>query len=98
MHTIEKLDAGAADARDLLMMAAAEDDEATVAEINVEIAGLVTLLEQLEFRRMFAGDMDANNAYLDIQAGSGGPRRRTGRRCCCVCTCAGASRRGFTPS
>ncbi len=72
MHTIEKLDASAADARDLLTMAAAEDDEATVAEINVEIAGLVTLLEQLEFRRMFAGDMDANNAYLDIQAGSGG--------------------------
>ena len=29
-------------------------------------------LEQLEFRRMFAGEMDANNAYLDIQAGSGG--------------------------
>ncbi len=72
VHTIEKLDASAADARDLLLMAAAEDDEDTVAEIDLEIAGLVTLLEQLEFRRMFAGDMDANNAYLDIQAGSGG--------------------------
>ena len=72
MHTIEKLEASAADARDLLLMAAAEDDEDTVAEVNMEIAGLVTLLEQLEFRRMFAGDMDANNAYLDIQAGSGG--------------------------
>jgi peptide chain release factor 2 len=72
VHTIEKLEASAADARDLLLMAAAEDDEATVTEINMEIAGLVTLLEQLEFRRMFAGDMDANNAYLDIQAGSGG--------------------------
>ncbi len=29
-------------------------------------------LEQLEKRRMFSGEMDANNAYLDIQAGSGG--------------------------
>ena len=29
-------------------------------------------LEKLEFRRMFSGPMDANNAYLDIQAGSGG--------------------------
>jgi peptide chain release factor 2 len=28
--------------------------------------------EELEFRRMFAGEMDPNNAYLDIQAGSGG--------------------------
>jgi peptide chain release factor 2 len=29
-------------------------------------------LEALEFRRMFSGDMDSNNAYLDIQSGSGG--------------------------
>ena len=72
MHTIEKLDTGASDAADLLEMAAAEDDEGTVAEIEADIAGLVRLLEQLEFRRMFAGEMDTNNAYLDIQAGSGG--------------------------
>jgi len=30
------------------------------------------LLARLEFERMFSGEMDANNAYLDIQAGSGG--------------------------
>ena len=29
-------------------------------------------LDGLEKRRMFSGEMDANNAYLDIQAGSGG--------------------------
>lgn len=33
---------------------------------------MIALLEKLEFRRMFAGEMDPNNAYLDIQAGSGG--------------------------
>ncbi len=53
-------------------MAAEEDDEATVAEIERDIAGLESLLEQLEFRRMFSGEMDGSNAYLDIQAGSGG--------------------------
>ena len=53
-------------------MAAAEDDEETVAEIETDIDALVALLEQLEFRRMFDGEMDANNAFLDIQAGSGG--------------------------
>ncbi len=72
VQTIERLDAGVRDARDLLEMAAAEDDEGTVAEIERDIDGLERLLEQLEFRRMFAGEMDANNAYLDIQAGSGG--------------------------
>ena len=70
--TIEKLDTGSADARDLLEMAAAEDDTDTALEIEGEVAGLVQLLEKLEFRRMFSGEMDANNAYLDIQAGSGG--------------------------
>ena len=29
-------------------------------------------VEELEFRRMFSGEMDANNCYLDIQSGSGG--------------------------
>lgn len=29
-------------------------------------------LASLEFRRMFSGDMDANNAFVDIQSGSGG--------------------------
>ena len=72
VHTVEKLDTGAADAADLLEMAAAEDDEDTAQEIEGEIDGLVKLLEQLEFRRMFSGEMDPNNAFLDIQAGSGG--------------------------
>ena len=70
--TIEKLDTSVIDARDLLELASGEDDEATVAEIESEIDSLVTLLEQLEFRRMFSGEMDPNNAYLDIQSGSGG--------------------------
>ncbi len=72
VHTIENLTGGASDAADLLEMAAAEDDEDTVAEVEADIQALVNRLEQLEFRRMFSGEMDANNAYLDIQAGSGG--------------------------
>ncbi len=72
VKTIEDLSSGASDAGDLLEMAAEEDDEATVEDIRKEIAGLEAKLEQLEFRRMFAGEMDANNAFLDIQAGSGG--------------------------
>lgn len=53
-------------------MAAAEDDEDTVADIESDINTMIEQLEQLEFRRMFAGEMDPSNAYLDIQAGSGG--------------------------
>jgi peptide chain release factor 2 len=53
-------------------MAVAEDDEETVAAVSADIDALVKQLELLEFRRMFAGEMDPNNAYLDVQAGSGG--------------------------
>ena len=53
-------------------MAAEEDDADAVADIESEIASLQQQLEQLEFRRMFSGEMDGNNAFLDIQAGSGG--------------------------
>ena len=72
MSAIEQLTSGARDAADLLELAAGEDDADTVNEVEKEIDSLVAVLEQLEFRRMFSGEMDASNAYLDIQAGSGG--------------------------
>ena len=72
VHAIEQLTRGARDAGDLLELAAAEDDADTVAEVGKEIDALLAVLERLEFRRMFSGEMDGSNAYLDIQAGSGG--------------------------
>lgn len=53
-------------------MAVEEDDAESVDEVVSEVEGLKQQLEALEFRRMFSGEMDANNAFLDIQSGSGG--------------------------
>ncbi|EED36789.1 peptide chain release factor 2 [Luminiphilus syltensis NOR5-1B] len=53
-------------------MAASEDDEETVQAVTDDMANLMQALEALEFRRMFSGEMDDANAFLDIQAGSGG--------------------------
>lgn len=53
-------------------MAEAEDDEETVQSVEVDLADYQGQVETLEFRRMFSGEMDPNNAFLDIQAGSGG--------------------------
>ena len=60
------------DADELLEMAAEEDDLDTVKSVEAELDEKEKSLEQLEFKRMFSGEMDANNAFLDIQAGSGG--------------------------
>lgn len=72
VNTIERLESGLTDAQDLLEMSAEEGDEEGVADVQSELAELDEVLAKLEFRRMFSGEMDANNAYLDIQAGSGG--------------------------
>ena len=48
------------------------DDEETFNEAVIELDQLSAKLEQLEFRRMFSGEYDSADCYLDIQAGSGG--------------------------
>ncbi len=53
-------------------MALAEDDDEAVQDIIDELDELEKEVSELEFRRMFSGEMDANNAFIDIQAGSGG--------------------------
>ena len=54
------------------MMAVEEDDQASVDELVAELDELDKHLETLEFRRMFNGEMDSANGYIDIQSGSGG--------------------------
>ncbi len=72
VNTIDCMDSGLSDCQELLDMSVAEDDADSVAEVESELNGLQAHLEKLEFRRMFSGEMDPNNAYLDIQSGSGG--------------------------
>ena len=60
------------EALELFHLAKAERDEDTLLDIANEIKGVASEIETLEFRRMFSGKMDSHNAYMDIQAGSGG--------------------------
>ena len=72
MKTIDSLYSGLADAGDIVELAKEEDDESLLADVTGDLDRMEKQLEQLEFRRMFSGQMDQNNAFLDIQAGSGG--------------------------
>ena len=65
---MQSLDDGA----ELLELAVAEEDAATVAEVESDLDRVEETVAGLEFRRMFSGEMDENNAYLDIQSGAGG--------------------------
>ena len=70
--SIETLEQGVTETRELLDLVVLEDDIEALVDVESEIASLKTILEALEFRRMFSGEVDENNAYLDVQSGSGG--------------------------
>jgi peptide chain release factor 2 len=72
VETVVALESGLNEADDMLALAASEDDQETFEAVVADMTSLQSLLEKLEFQRMFSGEMDANNAFLDIQAGSGG--------------------------
>nr|WP_203594495.1 peptide chain release factor 2 [Wenzhouxiangella limi] len=63
---------GVADAAELLDMALAEDDEDTLASVAKDLQTLEKRVADLEFQRMFSGEMDGRPCFIDIQAGSGG--------------------------
>jgi peptide chain release factor 2 len=69
---LAKLSAGIADIDELAELAAADDDRDALDDVEAELERLDGELATLEFRRMFQGQTDASNAYLEIQAGSGG--------------------------
>jgi peptide chain release factor 2 len=72
VKTIVELESGLSDMMELLEMAREEGDEETAQSVIEDLEGLDKKLIELEFHRMFSGEMDANNSFLDIQAGSGG--------------------------
>ena len=72
MLVLEQIGGGLDDASELLGMAVEEDDEDSVASVQRDLENIEEQVAELEFRRMFSGEMDACNAFLDVQSGSGG--------------------------
>ncbi|MBF8269181.1 MAG: prfB [Gammaproteobacteria bacterium] len=72
VETVKSLDANLADAEELLHLASDENDAETVEVVRTDLSRMEQQLADLEFSRMFSGEMDQHNAFLDIQSGSGG--------------------------
>jgi peptide chain release factor 2 len=72
VETLENVKNGVVDCSEMLELASEEEDQDLVDSIRADLAAIEVQLAALEFQRMFSGAMDANNAFIDIQSGSGG--------------------------
>jgi len=70
--TLETMENGLNDAAELLALAVEDEDEESAQAVRDDLVDFEKQVAALEFRRMFSGEMDASNAFLDIQSGSGG--------------------------
>lgn len=72
VHKLNNLAERFTEAQDWLDFIIEHQDATAMLELTTEIAALTKIVAELEFNRMFAGEMDRNNAFLDVQSGSGG--------------------------
>lgn len=72
MDTLDTLGRETGESLELIELAGEEDDEALLGSLESDIRRIEEGTVALEYQRMFSGEMDANNAFVDIQAGSGG--------------------------
>jgi peptide chain release factor 2 len=72
LEQLDRTTRALSDAAQLLELAELESDQSTAAAIERDTGQLESQVRKLELARMFRGEMDAHNAFLDIQAGAGG--------------------------
>jgi peptide chain release factor 2 len=72
VESLTEIGRGVDDATELLDLAREENDEEILKSVEQDLLRIQQMLEDLEFRRMFSGEMDSSNGFIDIQAGSGG--------------------------
>ncbi|MBT4986243.1 MAG: peptide chain release factor 2 [Proteobacteria bacterium] len=70
--TIDDLTRKIDEAVELLALAREENDQESVELIYADVQSIEQALQKLEFLRMFSGELDSAQAFVDIQAGSGG--------------------------
>ncbi|MCG6868869.1 MAG: peptide chain release factor 2 [Gammaproteobacteria bacterium] len=72
VSTLGEIGSSLSDAGELLEIADEDGDQDAVDDLTNDLDGYEERVAGLEFRRMFSGEMDSGNAFLDVQAGSGG--------------------------
>ena len=72
VNNLESLESGISDGLELFGMAREEGDDDTLLSVDSDSQALEKRIEEMEFRRMFSGELDASNCFIEFQSGSGG--------------------------
>lgn len=72
VSTLDDLQLALTDTEEFLGLVDEEEDADSFQEVVKMLADIQQKVERMEFQKMFSGKMDANNAFVDIQSGSGG--------------------------
>ena len=72
ISSLDELDSSLNDLDELLILLEKENDKDEIQSLSNELSNVELKISDLQFQRMFSGKNDSNNAFLDIQAGSGG--------------------------
>ena len=69
---VRRIERDLADTLELIELAEAENDSATLAEAETQLAALAEECAKREIESLLSGEADANDAFLEITAGAGG--------------------------
>ncbi len=96
VETWDSLSSDVSDALELLDIAEESDDNAVLAEIEVEAKALTSRYEKLEFQLALGGPYDRNDAILSIHSGAGGTEAQDWAQMLLRMYLRWAERRGYT--
>ena len=96
VSTFQRIDVRLNDSEELLDLVRVENDASMLPAIATDLTTVEGEVADLEFRRMFAGEMDPNNAFLEIQSGAGGTEAQDWASMLLRMYLMWAERRGFT--
>lgn len=72
VHNLQNLEASLKDSQELFEMAREENDDDTLLSVDADTQAIETKIAEMEFRRMFSGELDGANCFIEFQSGSGG--------------------------
>jgi len=72
VHRLASIEQVLQDSQDLFEMAQEEGDDETLLSVEADALDVESHVAEMEFRRMFSGELDAGNCFIEFQSGSGG--------------------------